>query len=193
MGRVDILFRLLQAAELDRPDRLLPLLKDLDAETERRPLAEQVVDRILAERQELYDQYIEMRRTASSGTRGSGLGGVSPWPDDVASFLQKWIVFERFSRALARSEGRESKRLFTSMFGLLHYLGVPDQLRSQLATLQRLRNNLVHRISIPEEHLLSSADQELAEVLDELEKSDNPVIREAMRRARSNEPDPPKA
>jgi len=76
------------------------------------------------------------------------------------------------------------------MFGLLRHHGVPEHLRSQLTTLQRLRNNLVHGISIPEEHLLSSADQELADVLDELEGSDNQVIREAMRWARSNEPEP---
>jgi len=95
MGRVDILFRLLQAAELDRPDRLLPHLRDLDAETEQRPLAEQVVDRILAEKPELYDQYIEMRRTASSRPRGGGQRGISPSLDHVAGFLQKWIVLER--------------------------------------------------------------------------------------------------
>ena len=47
MGRIDILFRLLQLANLNRPDDLQQYLQDLDTETDRLPLADQVIDRIL--------------------------------------------------------------------------------------------------------------------------------------------------
>ena len=53
MGRIDILFRLLQLANLNRPDDLQQYLQNLDTETDRLPLADQVIDRILASRPDL--------------------------------------------------------------------------------------------------------------------------------------------
>jgi len=190
MGRVDILFRLLQMAELDRPDRVLPYLEDLDAETERRPLADQVVDRILSARSDLYDQYIDMRRTAGSGVRTSSGGPVTPSPEIVGRFLHKWIVLERFSRALARDGRPNDIGPVGTMRVLMRQDGLPPHLRSRFETLRRLRNNFVHGISIPEDHLLVAADDELAALLDELAASDDPAVREAIRWARSNDPDP---
>jgi len=189
MGRVDILFRLLQTAELARPDRLLPYLENLDAETERRPLADQVADRILAARPELYDQYLEMRRTLGSTARLSGVGANAPSPEIIGSFLHNWIVLERFSRALARVRRPDDRRV-GFMSPRIWRDVLPPQQVSQLERLQRLRNNLVHGIAIPEDELLAAADHELASLLSALEASNNPDVREAIRWARSTDPDP---
>jgi len=67
---------------------------------------------------------------------------------------------------------------------------LPPQQVSQLERLQRLRNNLVHGIAIPEDELLAAADHELASLLSALEASNNPDVREAIRWARSTDPDP---
>lgn len=188
MGRVDILFRLLQSAELARPDRLLPYVENLDARTERRPLADQVVDRILEARPDLYDKYIQMRRETGSTARLFGVG-TSVSPELVGSFLHKWIVLERFTRALARLRRPDDTRTrFMSRPIWRDFLS--QEVVSQLEALQRLRNNLVHGISIPEDELLSAADQELASLLNTLEESDDPAVSEAMKWARSNDPDP---
>jgi hypothetical protein len=189
MGRVDILFRLLQTADLARPDRLLPYLENLDAETERRPLADQVVDRILAARSDLYDQYIEMRRTLGSTARLTGVGANPPSPELVGSFLHKWIVLERFTRALARLRRPDDKRVGYMTRPIWRDV-LPPNLVSQLERLRRLRNNFVHGIAIPEDELLNAADHELASLLNALEEHDNPEVREAIRWARSNDPDP---
>jgi hypothetical protein len=189
MGRVDILFRLLQIAELARPDRLLPYLENLDAETERRPLADQVVDRILAARSDLYDEYIEMRRALGSSSRLAGAGATAPSPEIVGSFLHRWIILERFSRALARLRRPDDRRAGFMSRSMWRDV-LPSERVSQFETLRRLRNNFVHGIAIPEGHILSAADQELASLLDALEASDNPDVREAIRWARSNDPEP---
>lgn len=189
MGRVDVLFRLLQIAELARPDPLLPYLENLDAETERRPLADQVVDRILAARSDLYDEYIEMRRALGSSSRLTGVGTSAPSPEIVGSFLHKWIVLERFSRALARLRRPDNTRAGFMSRSMWRDV-LPSDVVSQLETLRRPRNNVVHGIAIPEDHILSAADQELASLLNTLEASDNPEVREAIQWARSNDPEP---
>jgi ppGpp synthetase/RelA/SpoT-type nucleotidyltranferase len=190
MGRIDILFRLLQRAGLDRPDDLPQYLQGLDSETERRPLADQVIDRILASRTELYDDYLEIRRTASSGARNLNVGLNYPPPEIVGSFLQKWIILERFDRALNRNvAGR--RRIGLVSRNLLRELGVSDRLQLQFEVLRRVRNEMVHGVNIPEEGLLIAADAELGELLDALEANNDTAVREAMQWARSGAPDPP--
>jgi hypothetical protein len=179
MGRIDILFRLLQRAGLDRPDDLPQYLQGLDSETERRPLADQVIDRILASRTELYDDYLEIRRTASSGARNLNVGLNYPPPEIVGSFLQKWIILERFDRALNRNvAGR--RRIGLVSRNLLRELGVSDRLQLQFEVLRRVRNEMVHGVNIPEEGLLVAADAELGDLLDALEANNDTAVREAM-------------
>jgi hypothetical protein len=189
MGRIDILFRLLQRAGLDRPDDLPQFLQSLDSETERRPLADQVIDRILASRTELYDDYLEIRRTASSGARNLNVGLNYPPPEIVGSFLQKWIILERFDRALNRRNG-PGRRIGLVSRRLLHELGFSEHLQLRFEVLRRVRNEMVHGVKIPEEGLLIAADAELGDLLDELEASNDTAVRAAMQWARSGEADP---
>jgi hypothetical protein len=191
MGRIDILFRLLQRAGLDRPDDLPQYLQSLNSETERRPLADQVIDRILASRAELYDDYLEIRRTASSsGARNLNVGLNYPPPEIVGSFLQKWIILERFDRALNRKTA-PGRRIGLVSRNLLRELGVPEHLQLQFEVLRRVRNEMVHGVNIPEEGLLIAADAELGELLDALEANNDTAVREAMQWARSGARDPP--
>jgi hypothetical protein len=49
IGRVDLLFRLLTRIELNTPDDLRPYLDLLHGDLEQRPLAEQIIDALIAE------------------------------------------------------------------------------------------------------------------------------------------------
>lgn len=192
MGRVDILFRLLQNAELTRLDNLLPYLENLDAETERRPLADQVVDRVLTAKPDLYEAYLNLRRAAVSRAR-SNLGDNYLAPEIVGSFLQKWTVLERFMRELARNNPSLNRGNIIAPISItIRHAELPEHMKRQLETIRRLRNNLIHGISLPEERLVSAADAELDELLNELASSDDPAVREAINWARSGEPDPPR-
>jgi hypothetical protein len=53
MGRVDRLFKLVRRADLNNPDALEIYLESLDSNTEKRPIADQIVDRLLAKNTEL--------------------------------------------------------------------------------------------------------------------------------------------
>jgi hypothetical protein len=57
LGRVDLLFALLHRLKIDTPAQLAPYLEALHGNLEVRPLAEQVIDAILAEDESRYDVY----------------------------------------------------------------------------------------------------------------------------------------
>src|SRR5215218_4812208 len=54
VGRVDLLFRLLTRLELNTPDDLGPYLDLLHGDLEQRPLAEQIIDALIAENPSRY-------------------------------------------------------------------------------------------------------------------------------------------
>ncbi len=187
LGRIDILFRLLQLAGSSSPEGLAPYLQSLDAETEPRPLADRVIDRVLASRSDLYEHYFEVRRAAGGGARTFLIGKDQPAPETVGVFLQRWIVVERFMRALM-TKGRLDRRFNFSSSAMARRLGFPANIQMQLDVLRRIRNNLVHGIQIPEQDLLNSAANDLGEIIDALTVSEDADVREAMRWARSDEP-----
>jgi ppGpp synthetase/RelA/SpoT-type nucleotidyltranferase len=190
MGRADILFRLLQEAKLYRSEDLGAYLDNLDIDTERRPLADQVIDRILASNPNLYEIYLEIRRAVGASAPGDRSKGGYPSLEVVGSFLQKWIVLERFSRALLAAKAPSTRRISFPTTAILRRLELPEHLYRQFETLRRIRNNLVHGVVIPEEQLLSAADQELDDLIRELGSIEDPDVHEALRWAQSNEPDP---
>jgi len=57
LGRVNILFRLIDALNLSTPEALAPYLSALSSDFERRPLADQVIDQLLGEDSERYKLY----------------------------------------------------------------------------------------------------------------------------------------
>ncbi len=185
MGRIDILFRLLHLAGVSSPTGVNRFLEHSETGTERRPIADQVIDRVLAFRSDLYDQYIDMRRSAGGAARTFSAGQDQPLPETVGTFIHNWIILERFTRRVAIA------RRALDRGSTFQGAGIPKAFRTQLAVLQRIRNNLVHGVSIPTEDLLKSAANDLEALLSELTSSEDPDIREAIRWARSTEPDPP--
>src|SRR5207253_2516328 len=61
IGRVDLLFHLLKALNLNTPERLAKYVAALHTDFERRPLAEQVIDQILSEDTSRYSIFEQIR------------------------------------------------------------------------------------------------------------------------------------
>src|SRR5208337_4897781 len=61
LGRIDLLFELLEELHLTTPGQIEPYLDSLHADTERRPIAEQIIDRLLAEDESRYKLYENIR------------------------------------------------------------------------------------------------------------------------------------
>jgi hypothetical protein len=69
LGRVDLLFELLKRLNLLTPEQLKPFIESIHHDTERRPIAEQIIDRLLAEDESQYKMYEEIRAARPLSTR----------------------------------------------------------------------------------------------------------------------------
>ena len=151
LGRVDLLFEMLVRLNKATPDAIESYLVALHADTERRPIAEQIIDQLLAEDDGRYkvSEDVRLARLAAA----TGPVDVQPAEPDVHEaigyFLSAWIAFERRLRPMMQSVSRES-RVAMPTGRMLERLQLfePDT-RAEVDRIRRLRNNLVHGVDIP--------------------------------------------
>lgn len=190
MGRVDILFQLLREAGMDQPGALDPFLSSLQANTEERPLAEQLIDLLLAAKPELYPMYSSLRAhdrqeelyRAPAEERRAQLSNRA-----VGEFMAAWITFERIARELRRTVSVDGGKPFEPAVRTLvrlQFLG-PEQ-RQRVERVTRLRNELVHGIELPSIDYLREATAEVSGVIDQLANSSDENVRSAVSRVRAD-------
>lgn len=189
MGRVDVLFRLLQKANLNTPEGVLPLLPVMDGGPDRRPVGDLVIDRLLEVQPHLRHNYFELRRASGGLARTYHLGQDQPSAETMGRFLHKWIILERFFRAYSGLQGIQSKGLWTSSKKIIDNLRLDGQFQFELEVLRRIRNELVHGVNMPGEDLLEAADKDLEMLLDALAQNNDPDVAKALTWANSGEPD----
>ena len=173
IGRVDLLFELLSRYDLATPNGLKPFLDVLHQDTERRPFAEQIIDQFIAEDEERYKAYEEIR--AKQPDVGTGLRE-RPEPElqeAIGFFLTEWIGFERAVREIAARQGgltQNGRPLFPTsrILARIGRLDKGDQVEAEL--IGRIRNNLVHGVEIPSPSYLRTAGKRLRELTARLEK-----------------------
>jgi hypothetical protein len=151
LGRVDLLFGLISELGIDTPDRLATYLSALHGNVELRPLAEQIIDALLAEDASRYDIYRSIRaqrRTAE----------IEPDTEDVflatGIFLSRWIELERLTRNLSGGRpvvptGRQLRNK-----GLIN-----PEVAIEYDQLRQLRNQLVHGIEAPPPSVIADATE----------------------------------
>ncbi len=181
MGRVDTLYALLKKAGLGRPDALAPYIGSLHGNTEERPVAEQLIDLLLADRPELYEFYSSLRlpdrqealfRAPAEEERSVRSHKA------VGEFMAAWIEFERILRALTAHVAPDWVRpTGIPIQAILRSPAFPESVRPALERLRRVRNQLVHGIEVPDAEYLHQATQSLHQALDEMEKSPDPEVR----------------
>jgi ppGpp synthetase/RelA/SpoT-type nucleotidyltranferase len=129
IGEVDLLFELLSRYELATPNGLKPFLDVLHQDTERRPFAEQIIDQFIAEDEDRYKAYEEIR--AKQQDVGTELRE-RPEPElqeAIGFFLTEWIGFERAVREIAVQQGalaQNGRPLFPTS-RILARIGVLDK------------------------------------------------------------------
>ena len=166
LGRVDLLFELLRRLDVMTPDRLEPYIEALHGETERRSIAEQVIDHLLAEDESRYKLYEEVR-AARPLTIRSEPGEALEAPDlhaAIGLFLSEWIHLERLTRGLTPVDSE--KRIMMPSGAVLSRLWlISPEDRRDFERIRRLRNNLVHGIEVPDPADLRDAANRLHELI----------------------------
>jgi ppGpp synthetase/RelA/SpoT-type nucleotidyltranferase len=152
LGRVDLLFELLAHLGLQSPDQLAPYLDGLHQDFERRPIAEQIIDRLLAQDASRYTLYEDIRakRPAADVIRDRD---VEPVGEDIhealGAFLSAWIDVERFMREHMNEPAAHSRPMIPSLRLLDRFTALDARVRDEFERVRRLRNNVVHGIEVP--------------------------------------------
>ncbi len=164
LGRVDLLFKLARTLEVHSPDKLSPYLEALHGDVSQRPLAEQVIDSLLAEDSSRYELFNRVRAEATPGVpRGPEWEDFAP----QGAFISYWGRLEGLLRDLAEIEGVQVR--FPSPTRLrpqLSFLG--EFALSELVSLQRFRNELVHGRMTPSQDEMSQAVGRLEHIINRI-------------------------
>jgi len=173
LGRIDLLFDLLNKLGLTTPDLLRPYVTTLHHDTERRPLAEQIIDQLLAEDDSRYKIYEEVRLNRPvPGDYGSALQETMD-PDIHEAkgfFLAHWIAFERAVHAKAQILFGERPPVMR-MSKILGKLGsVSDDTLREIERIRRVRNNVVHGVEIPHYFDLREAASRIQAIADHINR-----------------------
>ncbi|MGC5378091.1 hypothetical protein ACPXB1_06385 [Micromonospora sp. DT68] len=158
LGRVDQLFELVRALELDTPRKLSPYLGALHGNVDVRPLAEQVVDELLTEDATRYELYRSIQSKYTGRDRAYG-GNAARL--ELGRFVATWILFEETLRNLLPGSSQISAPM--SMLKELTISGIINRSQAREAnSLRQFRNQLVHGRNVPPADVIASATDALA-------------------------------
>jgi hypothetical protein len=172
LGRVDLLFDLLAELKIDTPGLLAPYIEALHGNVELRPLAEQIIDALLAEDDSRYAVYSTIR-----ARQNPAFFGVDSADEDidrqVGLFMRRWIEFEVLIRKLAAKRGIKGPvalgaGMIADMFSL------DGEILADYGRLRRMRNEVVHGIEIPAVPDLAEAAHRLGVITAEINRRNDP-------------------
>lgn len=175
MGRADVLYKFLQYVELDDPEKLSNFTSGLDPDTERRPIVDQLVDRILLGNEEYYKFYNKAKNEIGYrnpySTKNEKISFLSDTKAALGFFLSRWIIFESTLREISNIKSISTSTAFerrNPVFNFRHLesMGIFDQTTLyEIDSIRRLRNQVVHGIELPTDDVLLNAGTTLEIVL----------------------------
>jgi hypothetical protein len=177
LGRVDLLFDLIARLGMSTPEDLAPFLENLHQDFELRPLAEQIIDQLVAADAQRYAIYDEVR--AHRPAPDLGPQGLPPQPvaselhEALGVFMTAWIDLERFIREHAPPTTQERNRLPTVRI-LERMSELEPSRRQDFERVRRMRNNVVHGVEMPAPPDLLAAAQFIRELIASI-RDDNPT------------------
>jgi ppGpp synthetase/RelA/SpoT-type nucleotidyltranferase len=174
LGRVDLLFKLLVQAGIDRPNKIDPIIKNIRKVTQQRPIAEQITDAILASNPDLYPVYEQIR--AEQDEREPYHVATEKIRSDadekaLGFFLSKWILLEKTLGLLAKIKKPRTYtyRIMSPVF--LKELGLFDKnTLYKIDRFRNIRNNLVHGKETLTAESLKQEGEALASLIGSLQK-----------------------
>lgn len=173
IGRVDELYKLLNAIGKNKPDEIEPYIIGLQDDFEKRPLAAQIIDRLISEDEKRYDIYrtikihnfaAQQRKDFLAHKQNEALG----------RFMGSWAAYENILRSFA-SSAHGTHGLQTTQ-RILRQLNLPTRYATAAGELQQFRNELVHEGITPSVETLNVATSKLNELIqkiDEIRKEKN--------------------
>jgi ppGpp synthetase/RelA/SpoT-type nucleotidyltranferase len=171
LGRVDLLYALLEKLDLATPDQIAPYIDALSSDTERRPLAEQIVDHLISEDESRYLLYDNLKaardRDASTGSETERLPSTNGH-QAIGYFLSKWIELERLIRQIVLERTGEQTSVLPTTRLLQQIEVLNPSARAEIESIRRIRNNLVHGVEIPDPAYIRDAAERLEHILKEL-------------------------
>jgi hypothetical protein len=101
-GDVETLFRLFVSLKISAAEQLQPYLQSLNPDNENPPLAQQIIDQIVAADPLRYETYASIRSEHSSTEIADWAQKMSPdapsFQADLGYFMAHWVTLERFLR-----------------------------------------------------------------------------------------------
>lgn len=176
IGRVDTLFELLVEVGMNRTDKIAPLIKDLKTISEKRPLAEQIIDAILRANPELYKRYANIRneqdvRTPYTMVKGKMLANRKQ--EAIGLFVGKWIELENIMSEMVAQKMPGARALKIRGMLPLYFerLKIVDrEIMDEIRRIRRLRNMLVHGREIPSTEVLMQEIKSLEVLINNLKR-----------------------
>jgi len=163
LGRVDLLFELLKRLNLLTPEQLKPFIESVHHDTERRPIAEQIIDRLLAEDESRYKMYEEIRAARPLSTRADEAvePSAAELHEAIGHLLSEWARLERVTRDIYPSSDQHRVVMPT---GKLMAQFVPDM--REFERIRRMRNGVVHGVESVDPADLHDAANRLHEIVE---------------------------
>lgn len=148
IGRMDVLLELLRKLRLDTATGLAPYLQDLDADFEKRPLADQLAEKIIAGDEERHKTYNNLRAAmgAQKEPAHSTAQESSARSDAFEYFLSRWSLLETVLRASTTSKEGPNKPLGVvgSLAQFAKSVHLSDEDVQGLLNARLFRNEVVH-------------------------------------------------
>jgi hypothetical protein len=162
LGRVDLLFELLKRLEILTPEQLKPYIDAVHHDTERRPIAEQIIDRLLAEDESRYRVYEDIRaaRPLSAPGEEGVESSTAELHEAIGHLLAEWARLERIMRDVYPSER--------------HMVPTPKMMAKYITDvreferIRRLRNGVVHGMEEVDPADLHDAANRLHDIVEEI-------------------------
>ncbi len=171
MGRVDLLYDLLKELDLATPQALEPYLIALSGDTERRALAEQIVDQLLGQDESRYRLYEELRAARDRISSEEKESKPKETEQAIGLFLMRWIELEQLIRQIIFERTGEHRPVIPTSQTLQRLEVADARTRSHIEALRRLRNHLVHGFEVPDTAIILESAERLEPVLEELRRA----------------------
>lgn len=184
MGRADVLWELLREAKLNNGSKLREYLGDPRDLWSSEPMSNQIADRILAVRPELYDFYSELLANLSFTYAYEHKDpSALVQSDAIGRFFSRWIVFERTHSIHSKLHGNAALKSLADPQGWTRKIKLSQTAIENIREARVVRNNLVHGIEIPTQQELDVETRRLDEILHELEHHPDVTVRDAYKEA----------
>ena len=186
LGEVDILYSLLRKLDIASPEDISPYISSLHSETEKRSVAQQIIDQILAAEPERYTAFAEVRKESDQGIIIDESINTAK-NKAIGYFISQWICFERFIHEITILRDIDSKFMGTSTRVLKKLDLFNENLIGELEYIRRIRNNLVHGVETPDLAYITSAGQSVERIMKGLLDNTEEDVRMAVKKALSGD------